>query len=191
MFNHSWPEDINAAQLPKVRDRFQAASMFFDVKLPAHLVIQGLTDRAHRWTSWGSLAAVASVPEVAELELAELGLASGWRASPEYNLLIKDPLFAVLKELRNYETHIEFLGREKSSAGIHMRGFHFAEVRFADLEKLRNVASRRSHVTEDIVNEFNALAQIHTTEEIVHICLDRMASMLRVYVERVTRDTSS
>lgn len=162
--------------------------MFFDVKLPAAYVIRNLSFRAQKWMSWASLAALSSVPEVLQLELEESGFGKDWQNSPERVQLLNEPLFSILKELRNYETHIEFLAREKRGIDTHMRGYHFSPVNFSDLERLRNIASGKSGVSAESVDDFNVLAEKYTTQEIVCICANRLAMTIRAYVERVKVD---
>ena len=96
-----WPERVR--NLPMTLDRFRAASVFFEVKYPPFLA--GHLD-AQKWISWGSLSAVASIPEVFEREIHVLGFAAKWRSSPERDAMRNDQFLATLKELRNYETHL-------------------------------------------------------------------------------------
>ncbi|NTX58297.1 hypothetical protein [Myxococcus sp. CA039A] len=102
----TWPEKVKG--LPRTLDRFRAASVFFDIKYPPFLI--GSIE-ARKWTSWASLSAVASIPEVIEYDLEDLGLLSAWQSAPEPQGIRTNKTLAILKELRNYEMHIEYQDR--------------------------------------------------------------------------------
>lgn len=184
----NWPNRVDL--LPLTLDRFRATAVFFDVKLPFFLA--GSLS-ALRWVSWGALTALASIPEVLERELATLGLIEEWRASAYPAAIRKDPLLVVMRELRNYETHLSFLERrEKSPLPSHqlahdpgIRASYFAPISFETLSELKNIRERRSHVTQQTVLMFNQLAERHTVEGMVDLALDRLSSIIHEFLDSV------
>ena len=183
-----WPERVR--NLPMTLDRFRAASVFFDVKYPSFLA--GHLD-AQKWISWGSLSAVASIPEVFEREIHVLGFATKWRSSPERDAMRNDQFLATLKELRNYETHLTFLTRRRTSdlprekilSHMDYRSFFFGPISFAQLSELRNISEGRSPVTPAAVNEFNRLAETHTVEAIIDLGLDRLSEIIARFLSSI------
>ena len=129
----NWPDRV--ANLPLTLDRFRATCVYFDVKFPPFLV--GHID-AQKWISWGSLSALASIPEVFEREIGLLGFGDQWRSSTERLSIQTDPLLAILKELRNYETHLTFAGRRRHTevdlrtvvSPMDHRSFFFSPISF-------------------------------------------------------------
>lgn len=184
----SWPERVKA--FPNTLDRFRAASVFFDVKLPYFLA--GHLD-AQKWISWGSLSAVASIPEVFEREIEVLGFLALWRSSPERDKIHNDPLLATLKELRNYETHLTFLARRRAPdptvgsniSPLKHRSFFFGEISFLQLSELKNIREGRSPVTQAVVDEFNKLAENQTVETIVDLALDRISAIISDFISSI------
>lgn len=183
----NWPERVQA--LPMTLDRFRATCVFFDVKFPPFLIGQL---NAKAWVSWGALSALASIPEVFERELTALGLRDKWIGSPERAELRADTLLAILRELRNYETHLEFLSRkhpndvdvEKVISPVHHRSFFFSPLSFAQISELRNIREGRSLITQAAVDEFNRVAETHTVEGVVDIALDRLSLMISTFLAR-------
>lgn len=51
-------------------------------------------------------------PEIVEYDFEELGLSKEWRESVELQDIRNNKILAVLKELRNYEGHIEYQVRK-------------------------------------------------------------------------------
>jgi len=102
-----WPEKVK--NLLRTLDRFRTAAVFFDLKYPTFL--RASID-ARKWTSWASLAALASIPETLEYDLDDLGCLPLWRGSSERTRIQSDQTLAVLRELPNYETHVELHQRK-------------------------------------------------------------------------------
>ncbi|MGB8167326.1 MAG: hypothetical protein WCF18_07520 [Chthoniobacteraceae bacterium] len=183
-----WPERVRT--LPMTLDRFRAASVFFDVKFPPFLA--GHLD-AQKWISWGSLSAVASIPEVFAREVQFLGFATEWRSSPERNAMRNDQFLATLKELRNYETHLTFLTRRRTSeiprdqiiSHVDFRSFFFGPISFSQLSELRNIREGRSPVTQAAVDAFNRLAETHTVEAIIVLGLDRLSEIIATFLSSI------
>lgn len=188
--NTKWPERV--ASLPQTLDRFRSTVVFFDVKFPPFLA-GNLS--ALRWVSWAALAGLASIPEVLERELDALGLGNSWRASPTRLEIRKDELLSVMRELRNYETHISFLERrakshlprEELAHAPRLRASYFAPVSFEKLSELRNIREKRSPATERAVDIFNRMAEQHTVEEMVDLALDRLSSLIVTFLRSVGR----
>jgi hypothetical protein len=180
-----WPERVRA--LPMTLDRFRAAAVFFDVKFPPFLA--GNLD-AQKWISWGSLSAVASIPEVFEREAHVLGFATKWRSSPERDAMYNDTFLATLKELRNYETHLTYLTKRRTSeiprdqiaSPVDYRSFFFGPISFSQLSELRNIRAGRSPVDQVAVEEFNQLAETHTVKAIIDLGLDRLSEIIATFI---------
>lgn len=180
-----WPDRVES--LPHTLDRFRAAAVFFDVKFPFFLA--GSLS-ALRWVSWGALAALASIPEVLERELEVIGLADHWRVSRTREAIRRDPLLAVLRELRNYETHLAFVDRRRSSPLLpgelahepELSASYFAPLSFSQLAELRNIRDGRSPVTQETVAHFNHLAERYTVKGIVDLAMDRLSSLIYDFV---------
>jgi len=181
-----WPEKVK--NLPRTLDRFRTAAVFFDLKYPTFL--QGSID-ARKWTSWASLAALASISETLEYDLEELGFLSLWRDSSERTRIQSDHTLAVLRELRNYETHIELHQRKShldadSSAfqeSVDHDSFFFTPIDWNSFRKLRNISSGRSVVTKPVVEAFNAYAKQYSVETIVTKALEHMAEIISAFLE--------
>lgn len=141
----------------------------------------------------GALAALASIPEVLERELATLGLIEEWKASSSRATIRNDPLLAVMRELRNYETYLSFLERRAKSPlpshqpahGPGIRASYFAPISFEILSELKNIRERRSPVTPQAVLMFNQLAERHTVEGMVDLALDRLSAIIREFLNSV------
>lgn len=180
-----WPARVES--LPRTLDRFRATSVFFDVKFPFFLA--GSLS-ALRWVSWGALAALASIPEVLERELEEIGLADTWRASVIREAIRRDPLLAILRELRNYETHLAFIERRRSSTlpiaelahEPEIHSSYFAPVSFSQLAELRNIRDGRSPVTQETVEHFNHLAERYSVKGVVDLAMDRLSSLIYEFI---------
>ena len=180
-----WPSRL--ASLPRTLDRFRATSVFFDVKFPSFLAG---SISALRWVSWGALAALASIPEVLERELEEKDIADSWRNSVARQAIRNDPLLAILRELRNYETHIAFVERRASSSlpvaeiaqEPKIRSSYFAPVSFAQLAELRNIREGRSPVSQDTVVYFNHIAERYTVNGVIDLALDRLSILIFEFV---------
>lgn len=182
----SWHEKVK--NLPRTLDRFRTAAVFFDLKYPTFL--RANID-ARKWTSWASLAALASIPEILEYDLEKLGFLSLWRGSAERTRIQMDHTLAVLRELRNYETHIEqhkrksYLDADSAAfqESVDHDSFFFTPIDWNSFQQLRNISSGRSVVTKAVVEEFNAYAKQFSVETIVTKALEHMAEIISAFLE--------
>ena len=151
-----WPEKMK--NLPRTLDRFRTTAVFFDLKYPTFL--RASID-ARKWTSWASLVALASILETLWYDLEDIGLIALWRGSSERTRIQRDHTLAVLRELRNYETHIELHQRKSHldadskvvRESVDHDSFFFAPIDWSSFQKLRNIRSGRSVVTKPVVRQ--------------------------------------
>jgi hypothetical protein len=182
----TWPEKLE--NLPRILDRFRAASVFFDLKYPTYLIA---SIDARKWTSWASISALASILEVAEYEFADLGLLDKWKQSVEFREIQADKRFAVLKELRNYEVHIEFqkrishtdIDRSLVKETVDHDSFFFAPIDWIEFQKLNNVKSGRSIVDQNTILDFNKYAGTYSIETVVNQVLEWLADKIYTFVQ--------
>ena len=128
-----------------------------------------------------------------EREIGLLGFGDQWRSSTERLSIQTDPLLAILKELRNYETHLTFAGRRRHTevdlrtvvSPMDHRSFFFSPISFCQFSELRNIRQGRSPVTQTVVDDFNNLALTHTVEAIVDLALDRLSATLATFLNTV------
>lgn len=174
----TWPDKIR--HLPRTLDRFRAASVFFDVEYPSFLI--GNND-ARKWTSWAAISATVSVPEVLDYDFSDVGLLNDWRGSTELRQIRQNKRFLVLKELRNYEMHLEYQPRlshqqadpRRAKEAIDHDSFFFAPITWSKLQKLKNIRERRSPLNEGDVDAFNAYAQAYSVKTVVAQMLEWLA----------------
>jgi len=186
----TWPEKVKG--LPRTLDRFQAASAFFDLKYPTFL--QASID-ARKWTSWASLSAIASIPEVIEYDLENLGLLDAWKKSAELIQIRANKTFAILKEIRNYEMHIEYQDRISHSAAdiaqirepIDHDSFFFSPVSWNEFQMLKNIRFGRSIVDQAALMEFNAYARQYSVRTIVDQMLEWLADRVQSFMSGHTQ----
>ena len=182
----TWPEKLK--NLPRILDRFRATSVFFDIEYPAYLIAN---IDARKWTSWASLSALASILEVAEGEFTDLGLVNKWKQSAELSEIRNDKRFAVLKELRNYEMHIECQPRKSHldisktlvNESVDHDSIFFTPIDWKEFQKLRNIKSGRSIVDKNAVLDFNQYAESYSVETIINQTLEWLAEKFYVFVE--------
>ena len=189
--NLNWPSRV--ANLPRTLDRFRATCVYFDIKFPPFLA--GSLD-AQKWISWGALSALASIPEVFKREIEELGFVEDWKVAPERIAIRDNHLISVLKELRNFETHLEFQGRRRASdmnsdllaLPPKHKSFFFNEISFTEMSQLNNIKSGRSKVTEQSVNDFNRLSEKHSFEEIIDMTLEYLSKEIESFTRHISID---
>jgi hypothetical protein len=182
----TWPEKLK--NLPRLLDRFRAASVFFDLKYPTYLIA---SIDARKWTSWASLSALASILEVAEYEFADLGLLDKWKHSVGLREIRNDKRFAVLKELRNYEVHIEFqkrlshmdIDKKRVKEIVDHDSFFFTAIDWVEFQKLNNVKNGRSIVDQNAILDFNKYAETYSVETIVNYILEWLADKIYVFIQ--------
>lgn len=187
----TWPEKVRT--LPRTLDRFRATSVFFDIRYPTYL--RASID-ARKWTSWAALSALASIPEIIEYDLEDIGLLEEWQGSGELSEIRKNGVFAVLKELRNYEVHIEYqhrqshqeINRDTVREPIDHDSFFFSPINWGQFQKLRNVRSGRSVVDQATLLEFNSYAQAYSVETIVNKTLEWLAYEIHRFITRHRTD---
>lgn len=191
-YNVMWP--IYVKSLPKTLDRFRTASVFFDLDFPPFL--KASID-ARKWISWASISALISVKEVLEIDLENLGFVEKWKNSEEFAKIRSNEVLLMLKELRNYEIHIEFEKRishteiDKGNVGeyIDHDSFFFSPIEWSRISRLRNIRSGRSHLTEEIVTRFNEqYARKYSVEAIILSTMDWYAINIHSFLIKVKND---
>lgn len=190
-YNVQWPSHIK--DLPRTLDRFRTASVFFDLQFPTFL--KASID-ARKWISWASIAALISIGEVLEIDFEDLGYASQWKISEECLEIKENEILLVLKELRNYEIHIEFQERvphleiESSLVKEHVDhdSFFFYPIDWDQISKLKNIRTGRSKLTKEIVEDFNEnYAKGYSVQTIIFSMMDWHAERIHVFLERMKK----
>ncbi len=182
----TWPQKLET--LPLVLDRFRATSVFFDLEYPSYLIA---SIDARKWTSWASLSALASILEILEFEFSNLGLLDLWKQSVELQEIRTNKRFAVLKELRNYEMHIEFkkrlshtdVNKELVNEVVDHDSFFFTPISWAEFQKLNNVRNRRTIVDPNAVLDFNQYTETYSVETIVTQTLEWLADKIYSFIQ--------
>lgn len=187
-----WPNHVK--DLPRTLDRFRTASVFFDLQFPTFL--KASID-ARKWISWASIAALTSIGEVLEIDFEDLGYASHWKTSKEYAEIKGNEILLVLKELRNYEIHIDFQERiphleiESSLVKeyIDHDSFFFSPIDWIQLSKLKNIRTGKSKLTKEIIENFNEnYAKGYSVQTIIFSMMDWYAERIHVFLERMQND---
>jgi|688.fasta_scaffold274648_3 hypothetical protein len=182
----TWTDKVK--DLPRTLDRFRAASIFFDIKYPTFLCA---SIDARKWTSWASLSAIASIPEIVEYDFEEIGLSKEWRKSVEFQDIRNNKILAVLKELRNYEVHIEYQVRKSHvdidkiyvKESLDHNSFFFSPIDWMKFQKLKNIRSGRSVVDQAAILDFNSHSQCYSVETIVDQALEFLAEKIHFFLE--------
>jgi hypothetical protein len=133
-------------------------------------------------------------------DLKDLGVGEQWIISEERKEIYTDPLLAVLFELRNYEVHIELrTGKVKNFHSLFAYETRpedepedielgdkvfISKIDFDSLSQLRNVRTRRSTVTPEMIEWFNRQADIWPASYLLGIARERYASYLAKYLKR-------
>lgn len=188
-YNIKWSTYVK--ELPRTLDRFRTASVFFDVRFPTFLAS---SIDARKWISWASIAALISIQEVLEIDLEDIGYDREWKVSKEYKEIKENEILNVLKELRNYEVHIDFqeriahtdIDRNDVSEHIDHDSFFFSPIDWNQIAKLKNIRSGRSRITQEIVNHFNdQYAKKYSVETIIVSMMDWHAEKISAFLERM------
>ena len=182
----TWPKKLE--RLSRILDRFRATSVFFDLEYPSYLIS---SIDARKWTSWASLSALASILEVAEFEFDDLGLLSQWKQSSELREIRNDKRLAVLKELRNYEVHIEYqkrlshmeIDKKLINETVDHDSFFFTPINWVEFQKLNNVKSGRSIVDQNAVLDFNKYVETYSVETIINQTLEWLADKICAFIQ--------
>jgi hypothetical protein len=187
-----WPSYVK--DLPRTLDRFRTVSVFFDLQFPTFL--KASID-ARKWISWASIAALISIGEVLEIDFEDLGYTSQWKSSKEYSEIKENEILLVLKELRNYEIHIDFQERvphfkiESSLVKEHIDhdSFFFSPIDWNQISKLKNIRTGRSKLTKEIIEKFNEnYAKRYSVETIISSMMDWYAEKIYIFLERMKND---
>lgn len=140
------------------------------------------------------MSAIASIPEVVEYDFEDAGLLEEWRQSLELREIRNNKVLAVLKELRNYEMHIEYqtrkapfeIDRAAVQEPIDHDSFFFSPIDWGKFQKLRNVRSGRSIVDQATILSFNKYASLYTVETIVSESLELLAEKIYCFLKSQT-----
>lgn len=187
LFNPSdWPKKVEA--LPKTLDRFRGTSVFFDIKFPSFLTSN---PDARKWTSWGAVSSLISIPEVIPYDMEAIGRLDEWERSAEKQAISSHRNFRVLKEIRNYEMHMDYTPRlshlyaDESSLKekIGHDDVFFSALDWDELQKLRNVARRNPTITRTEVEDFNIYTTQYSVRGIIERELERIADHIVAFLD--------
>jgi len=184
-----WPTYVK--DLPRTLDRFRTASVFFDLKFPPFLIA---SIDARKWISWASIAALISIREVLEIDFEDLEYLDKWKKSREYSEIQENKVLLVLKELRNYEIHIDSqervshieIDRNFVCEHIDHDSFFFSPIDWHKISRLKNIRLGRSQLTEEIIEHFNEdYAKKYSVETIILTIMDWYAERIYNFLERM------
>lgn len=166
------PTEISS--LPRTLEKLKASRYFAGYSPSEWHIVQVDKDekiQIKSWLLWASIVALSSVGDSLLIDLEEIGLTHKWRSSEERKSVYKNPLLAVLLELRNYEVHIEFRPGELRNFSAWLAhdanpnketeqkdmgdAFFFSPIDYQSLSRLRNLQSGRSNVTAEMTEWFN------------------------------------
>jgi len=155
--------------------------------------------QAKSWLAWASISSIVAIEESLVVDLAELGLSDIWRSSIERKTIRAHPLTAVLKELRNFETHFHYNERKAASVDRFKsapksldinemiklnNAFYFAPLDFAQLSQLNNIKKGNSPVDADMVEWFNRQADIWYVEQLIDKALEIYSNQIVSFLDR-------
>jgi hypothetical protein len=153
-------------RVPRTKDRFDAALFFIQTASSISKKDEGTHPHRRRHATYcyaAALTNLCSTEDSFKLDAEDLGLADGWRQSHEHDSFSTEPLIGVLRELRNFSVHFEFLEhlRRPFSAewGGEVRDLgeptYFAPIEWRELCRLRNFREGRTSVTEEMLDWFD------------------------------------
>jgi hypothetical protein len=198
-------EDLPAelGKLPKTLERFDA-SRFFGGHTPSSWKIVEVDIEWRRkvmsWLCWASIAAFSSIRDTLWFELSAIGLENAWHNSNERSRALKDPLIAVVLELRNYQVHFEFQDvdikdfstlvgyarqPEKEPERFELGEHAFiSKIDFTQLAKTRNIQQGISSVTKNHVAWFNRQAATWPSAYLIGEARHRFAGFMAEFIRR-------
>jgi hypothetical protein len=200
-------EKIPAAvrKLPRTIERL-AASLFLAGHTPFEWKMAEVEEsrklQIKSWLSWASIVAIPApaVGDPLHHDLIDIRVGDEWIGSEERRQIYADPLLAVLFELRNYEVHVELrIGETKNfrtmlgsdaAPDTDLKEMDFGDelfispVDFPVLSQLRNVQSRRSRVTPEMVAWFNRQASTWPAAYLIATARERYTTYIARFLQR-------
>jgi hypothetical protein len=157
------------AQIDKVartKDRFDAALFFIQTASTVSSEDEATHPHRRRQATYcysAALTNLCSTEDSFNLDAEDLGLADQWQASRERDSFRTEPLIGVLRELRNYTVHFQFLEHHRrpffAEWGGEVRDLgeptYLAPIEWCELSRLRNFQEERTSVTEETLDWFN------------------------------------
>lgn len=182
-------------KLPRVRERLNA-SLFFIQEAGHHMAtMNDPTNKrsgAFTWLCWSSMVALSAAREAIAEDLLPFKLKFAFNRSQEEKDIRRDPVIAVLNELRNYSIHFDFQPIEEKSFTARWNDEeidfgkypYFEPIDWPTFRQLFNVRQKDAVVTKDMVEWFNRQSAKWPTINMIAVGGDRLAQILSRFIVR-------